>query len=318
MIKLDQKDRKILAILSIDARATYSKIAKQTKLSKDVVAYRLRKLEENKVISGYTAFFDFSLLGNRVYKFYIKFRGLNEVKKGEIFKFLKEEKKVGWIVEGNGNWDMILGVQTSEVSDFYEFKLDFEKRFSNNIISSSVTTQIQAYFYPRNYLINLESGGVVLYSGKKQLTLDKNDHKILQELAKDSRATVIDISKKTNLSIRTVAYRIKQLEKTKVILLYRASLNLEKIGYIFIKSFIKLQDVSIDKKKEIISFFKNTGKVIHNVESLGEWELEPEFEVENIEEFYSIINQFRSEYYKNVARIDSMIINREYKYSYVP
>jgi len=57
---------------------------------------------------------------------------------------------------------------------------------------------------------------------------------------------------------------------------------------------------------------------VHNVESLGEWELEPEFEVESIEQFYEIINEFRSRFAEHVEKIDSMIVSREYKYQYVP
>jgi DNA-binding Lrp family transcriptional regulator len=42
-IKLDLKDRKILAELDFNAREPISKIAKKVKISKEVALYRIRK-----------------------------------------------------------------------------------------------------------------------------------------------------------------------------------------------------------------------------------------------------------------------------------
>ncbi len=318
MIKLDSKDRKILAILSINARRSYSQIGRQTRLHKDSVAYRIKKLEELGVISGYTAFFDFSLINHRVYKIYIKFKGIKEEEYKGLYNYLKSEEKVGWIVEGNGIWDMIIGIIANNVGEFYNFKLFFEEKFHDKIAELDSTTQIQAYFYPRNYLSQLSKEEVILYSNKNIVSIDRKDIKIMKELASNSRSSVVNISKKTGLSVRTVSYRIKQLEKLKLILQYRVSLNLEKIGYVFLKAFIKLQNINTQKKKEILDFFKNNSNIVHNVESLGNWELEPEFEVENIEQFYQIINKFRMYFAAHVGKIDSIIINREHRYRYIP
>ena len=318
MINLDLKDRKILAILSTNARATYSQIGKKSRLHKDSVAYRIKKLEREGVISGYTTFFDFSLIGYRIYKIYIKFKGLKEEEHKRIYSYLKSQDNIGWIVEGNGMWDAIIGINARTIEDFYNFKLSFEQKFHNEIAELNLATQIQAYFYPRSYLSESNNEEVVLYSNKNLIPIDSKDKKIMQELAINSRATIIDIAKKTGLSVRTTGYRIKQLEKQKIVSQYRVSLNLEKINYVFIKTFIKLQDVTLQKRREILDFFKNNKIVVHNVESLGNWELEPEFEAESIEQFYQIINQFRTKFAENINKIDSMIINREHVYRYVP
>ncbi len=318
MYQLDAKDKKILAILSVDARATYAEIGKKTRLHKDTVAYRIKKLEEEGIITGYTAFFDFSRLNTRVYKLYVKFRGLKEGERQRLLLFLKREKHVGWIAEGNGSWDTIIGFHTSSVKEFYDFKLSFEQEFHKKIQSINETTQIQAYLFPRDYLVFSSREEVILYSSSPSAVIDSKDRAILQGLAKNSRASVIDIARTTRLSVRTVSYRIKQLEKQNIILQYRCSLNLSKIQRIFIKAFISLSNIDKKKKEEILNFFKEQPCVVHNVESLGEWELEPEFEVENIEEFYNIINEFRSRFAEHIEKIDSMMVSREYKYQYVP
>ena len=44
MAKLDLKDRKILYHLDIDSRQSFSQLGKKVGLSKDLIAYRVKKL----------------------------------------------------------------------------------------------------------------------------------------------------------------------------------------------------------------------------------------------------------------------------------
>lgn len=318
MNTLDAINRKIVATLSINARATYAEIGKKARVHKDTAAYRIKKLEEEGIIAGYTTFFDFSRLGAQVYKLYVKWKGLNEREHTALLSYLRGERRVGWIVEGNGSWDMVIGFHTLSVAEFYECKLAFEQRFHEKIQNMSATTQIQAYLYSRNYLSLASLQEVVLYSSAAPAMLDEKDRTILQALAKNARASAIDLARTTHLSARTVAYRIRQLEKQKVLLQYRCSLDLSKIGRIFIKAFISLEQITPQQKKKIIDFFRQSPCVVHNVESLGAWELEPEFEVETIEQFYTMMNEFRARFAEHIGRIDSMLVSKEHKYQYVP
>jgi hypothetical protein len=79
-----------------------------------------------------------------------------------------------------------------------------------------------------------------------------------------------------------------------------------------------LQSIDPKKRNEILAFLRENKHLVHNVESLGEWDIEPEFEVENIEQFYRIMNEFRERFADNIESIDSMMISREHKYKYVP
>lgn len=318
MEQLDAVNRKILALLSVDARATYAEIGKKARVHKDTAAYRIRQLEKKGIITGYTAFFDFSRLGARVYKTYVKWKGLKEQEHAALLSYLQAEPRIGWIVEGNGSWDMIIGFHTSMVAEFYEFQLAFKQRFYEKIQSIHTTTQIQAYLYSRDYLAPASRQEVTLYSLAAPAMLDEKDRTILQALAKDARASAIDLARTTHLSARTVAYRIRKLEKQRVIMQYRCSLDLSKMRRIFIKAFIALEQATPQQKKEILGFFRQHLCVVHNVESLGAWELEPEFEVETIEKFYTIMNEFRARFAAHIGKIDSMLVSKEHKYQYLP
>jgi Lrp/AsnC family transcriptional regulator for asnA, asnC and gidA len=57
-LELDELDRRILALLSQDSRLSYREIAKQIGVSHANVSSRIRRLEEEGVIKGYTVILD--------------------------------------------------------------------------------------------------------------------------------------------------------------------------------------------------------------------------------------------------------------------
>jgi Lrp/AsnC family transcriptional regulator, leucine-responsive regulatory protein len=66
---LDTIDYHIVDLLQLDARATQLEIAREVGLSQPAVAERIRKLEEKRVISGYTALVDATSLGKDITAF---------------------------------------------------------------------------------------------------------------------------------------------------------------------------------------------------------------------------------------------------------
>ena len=66
-IKLDGKDKKILRELQENCRQTIAEIAKKTKLPRDVVVYRIKKLEQSKVIRQHHSSLDPQKLGYPLY-----------------------------------------------------------------------------------------------------------------------------------------------------------------------------------------------------------------------------------------------------------
>jgi Lrp/AsnC family leucine-responsive transcriptional regulator len=62
-LRVDEEDLKILRLLQQDARITREEIAKKLNLSKSAVQYRVKKLENSKVIEGYYAKINPSRMG---------------------------------------------------------------------------------------------------------------------------------------------------------------------------------------------------------------------------------------------------------------
>ncbi len=63
------------------------------------------------------------------------------------------------------------------------------------------------------------------------MKLEETDKKILNIIVENSRLSLRQIAKKADVSVATVMYHIKNLEKEGIIRKYTAKLDYEKIGY---------------------------------------------------------------------------------------
>jgi Lrp/AsnC family leucine-responsive transcriptional regulator len=68
-VDLDDVDRRILAVLASDGRASYTTIATNVGLSVSAAHERVRKLQDRGVITGYTALIDHAATGHTVSAF---------------------------------------------------------------------------------------------------------------------------------------------------------------------------------------------------------------------------------------------------------
>ena len=83
-MKLDYYDKKILFELDKNSRITTSSIAKQIRKSKQFVDYRIKRLEEEKVILGYTTVIDYSKLGYTSIRVYFKYHKITPEQQNQL------------------------------------------------------------------------------------------------------------------------------------------------------------------------------------------------------------------------------------------
>src|ERR1051325_4067643 len=62
-------------------------------------------------------------------------------------------------------------------------------------------------------------------------TLDATDWPILPELQRDGRVALTELGRRVNLSASATTERVKRLEQAGVITGYRATVDLDKVGY---------------------------------------------------------------------------------------
>ncbi|MBV0911376.1 Lrp/AsnC family transcriptional regulator [Anianabacter salinae] len=116
---LDSFDRKILRILSTQGRISVTDLAREVGLSKSPVQARLKRLEQDGVITGYRAMLDPIRMGLDHVAF-VEVR-LSDTREGALTAFNEEVRKVPEIEQTHmiaGSFDYLLKVRTSSMSDY--------------------------------------------------------------------------------------------------------------------------------------------------------------------------------------------------------
>ena len=317
--KLDKRDLRILEILDFDARETYSQIAKKLKISKQAVEYRIKNLEKNKIITGYYTIIDIAKLGFLAYRVAIKLHNTNEEKTKQILDYLKQQQKIGWVFSLGGKWDIALTIYSQTPVDFEK---DYKKiiyKFSQNIVYTSISTIIYLYNFQNKFLFNSNENKKIKIGGElKQIKLDKTDYNLILELAENPRKPILKISEQLKENPKTIAYRLKRLEKNKIILGYRANINTKLLGYDQYKIFLYLKNTTKEIEEKIISYIASIKNSVYFTSAIGIADMEFEIKIKNTEQMYEIISKLRQEFKNNIKDFETTLIRKEHLINYLP
>jgi len=77
MMNIDLKDRKILYELDLNCRQSNAQIGKKVGLKRDMVAYRIKRLEQSGIIKNFWTAINTFKLGYLVFRIYINFQYVN-------------------------------------------------------------------------------------------------------------------------------------------------------------------------------------------------------------------------------------------------
>jgi DNA-binding Lrp family transcriptional regulator len=316
--KLDLKDRKILYELDKNARTPSSVIARKVGLTPEGVNYRIKRFEEEGIITNYQMIVNLSKLSIFQFKIFLSFQHINSERINEIIELLKKKEYIKWIVSSRGEWDLIITIETDSVESADDIKIKILSLFGDYIRKKSLSILVEAETYNRVYLLdekNVISSRAVM---KKEnlIDVDELDMKILKRLSENSRISIVDLADELKSTTRIIQYRIKQLEKQKVILGYKVALNYEKLGIKFYKCLVYLSNIKENRIKDLINYFVSNRNAIHNVQVMGDWDFEPEFEVFSEEEFEKILGEMKDKFSDIISRVDVVTIRKEYKFVY--
>jgi len=90
---------------------------------------------------------------------------------------------------------------------------------------------------------------------KLPIALDAKDRMILYQLDQNSRQSYSEIGKKVKMPKNVVAYRVKRLMDEGIINGFYTIINVAKLGYMYIRLFISIQNGDEQTEKEIADYF---------------------------------------------------------------
>ncbi len=295
MIKLDKLDKDILFELSSNCRQPDSTIAKKLRKSKQVVRYRIKKLEQEGIISAYNALIDFRVLDFNSIRIYFKLRNISPEKEQEMYEHIRKNDLFLWTVNLEGDIDIAFYVWVKDIERFYKNWEKFFELYRQYIFRQEFYLSINMIHYPMKILKKpriIKEWNIGENKGK--IKINEIDLKILKLLSRSANKSIIDIANQAGISAKATAYRIKQLEKKKIILAYNAIIDETKIGYHMFKVDFYLFNHS--RLKEMYEFAKQHANIKNVMKTIGGPDFEIEVLVKDIIELRKLIDEIRSKF----------------------
>jgi len=317
---LNAKDRKVLAELDFDARQSNSQIGRKVGLSKEVVHYRIQKLLEEGVILRFHTVVNYFKLGIVKFKLYLRLTNASRKKVEEIATYFYKHPATEWVVITTGRWDMIIGFLVRNVNEFDDELREVFHRFSPYIQEKSVTQTVYLAHQTRSFLKPQKSISQVVYhtSKDKQEIIDGVDLELLRLLANNARMPVVEFAGRLHVTPRIVQYRMKELERKKIILAYKAHFDSKKIGRIFCKAYLNFSKITQPVLDNFIEYVAAIPGAIWPQRVMGGWDFELDFELENYDDFQGVLLELKEMFSELIKSQDFCIVSKEFKLDLFP
>ncbi len=317
---MDLLDKKILCALDLNCRTPIANIAKNLRTNRNVVAYRIKNLENEGIISKYICSINLGKLGYKTFKIYFSTRGDKKFEQ-EFINNLKENKLIIHLIKTEGDSDYSASIVTKNLVELDQFIMKLKNTFGDYIKNYYVSIIIYSKVFKLNKLLLNEKQQLLKFdkysSEEEQIQVDNEDILILKELSQDANKSIIEIAKNTKLGLDLIKYRLKKLNNN-LINSYRLMLNFNKLG--FFHYVIKLQTKNIKESDEnrLFTWCAIKNNIMYCTKRIGNFDYEINVTIKNIEELNNFLREFKSEFDNIIDHYELAVNSELLKLNYIP
>jgi DNA-binding Lrp family transcriptional regulator len=271
-MKLDQTDRKILKELLKDGRVKYADIGEMTGAGSSTIRWRIKRLEEEGIIVGYTCLPDTEYFGLNMAIFFIKTSRDSK----EVISDLKNQGRLTSIVITFGDSNIVCRGVFEDIADLLALKESISTIDGVSGIQTCITHK------------GIGMGGEIpLELIRKTKRLDKTDRQLLEELVKDARIGYTGLGKKLKMNASTARLRTMRLLEEGVIRKFTARVDLSKRGKY--PAFLRIKTDG-GRTDEIIQELSEIQNVVMALPCIGECDIFCRAIVKGAEDLNRLIN----------------------------
>lgn len=310
-LKLDKIDQKLLFELDKNSRLPETTLAKLIGRSKESVRYRIAQLKEKGILHGFTTWIDPTKLGYSSAKIYLTLANKPQQKK-EFIQYVKKDKRLFWLGIAEGAWNAGLTFFVKSNQEFFELKNELFSKFKELILDSHTAVLVNVNIHDKTFLYPAEPKWLTLFGTPEQHELDGTEKKVLHELFLNSRASLVEISRKHELTVDIVRNRIKRLEEKKIISRYTAKIDFNALGYEFYKTFLYFHNLTKTDELKLMEYTRKNPNIIHLVKQISPWDIELEIMCESYHQYNQIISALTQDFSEVISKVETAIMSEDY------
>ena len=318
MNDIDTIDRKIIYQLSMNSRQSNNQLAKRIRVKNNIVTYRLKRLEENKILTRYyTVTNTYNTFGLSSLRFHYSFDLLTSSIEEKIKEYVVSAKNVSFASRTFGEFDLSFIYHYKNILDLYSFIEEFKKEFGQFIKKESISHYICEYYRPPVYLNNDGPSNIWILTGSQNIPdMTPEEIQILCLLAEDAKMPLWRLSQHVGLTSETISKKIRYLMKNGIITGFRTLIDIKQLGLDSYKLNISLKDHS--KKQQIIRYIESNPYLVYIDVTIGEYDLEFEFHLPSLHDLAEIIADLNKHYPESIHQYSYILAEKNLKFTYFP
>ncbi|MBS3166292.1 Lrp/AsnC family transcriptional regulator [Candidatus Woesearchaeota archaeon] len=130
---IDEIDQKIILTLQEQGRWSTQKISRKTGIPITTVHHRIKKMEERRIIKGYTVILNHQLMGNQVLAYVLLKGDINYLREKNIspLEIIHNLQKKGFVEEidsTTGHYDYIIKIRVKNMSELSKILVNHIRR----------------------------------------------------------------------------------------------------------------------------------------------------------------------------------------------
>ncbi|MFC1774957.1 winged helix-turn-helix transcriptional regulator [Nanoarchaeota archaeon] len=313
---VDELDIKILQKFDENIRMGSKQIAKELGVRRQVVDYRIKRMEKTGMIINYRMLGNMNKLGFPYYhRICIKLHSIPAKEKKQIYAYLIKHKLILWVIETDGKYDLSYVLVAKDPYEFQDMLFEFVNTYSKQIKYYDFVRVLELMVPTRDFVgtkhIRKIKGAVVEKAEPIKITeLDKN---IINELAHNGRQTALTIAKKIGVSAEVTNYHIKQIMK-KGLLFSNIQFGYPILDFELYKTLLYVKNPIRSRIEDFKGFARSYPRVWDLIETQGKWQLELDIEAKSHVDYYKIMEVIHEKFFDIISAHDTLYIYKERKF----
>lgn len=268
MKNLDEKDYWLLDLLAEGSRRGVGPLAKELRLHKNSVLYRIKRLRRMGVIQRFSFIPGIAAMGKNTFYVFFRLR-LTEKEKTEVFSYLQNHPLALWVLRLSGSWSVLVELVCNDINHFNDELAKISERLGAHLLDyrtiflyKSIKVESSIHFRKecREEMFKLGT----IYS------LDALDKKLLGLLADHSDLSYTELATKAQTTPDTILYRMKKLRQAGVIRRFVPILDTARLHLQSFAVYLKLMDIGSDTFHKLESHLIHQNNVYFAFRTAGE------------------------------------------------
>lgn len=319
-MQLSDKDGNILNCVALQGNLEVPEICRQTGLKQHTVRYALGRLREAGVITVYP-FIDMYTLGYVQYDFRFRLWPAGIRGKKKLLDWLIKSPRLAFLGEVSGLYDYCATVCVKNLEDLNEFFENLAANFGDLIADKDISPRLSFNALRCRLFSSVDYGPKYLRFGvsNDRAEIDETDHRILQLMDRDGWASKRTIAKTLGMNLSTLAYRIKALEKNRVIRGYDTVIRCSNLGrmssYMLL---LRVHGIPSELRKKLLNYAVTSPHISFLVEAIGAWDFNFGVNVFDSRDIVSVLDNLQEAFGKEIQEITTLSYHRALKVSRYP